>query len=583
MPVPDLFIDELVSRTDITELVSEYVRLTKKSGANMFGLCPFHSEKTPSFTVNSEKQIYHCFGCGKGGGAITFVREIENLTFLDAIEVLAKKAGMVVPQEDGQVEITGWRKRILALNRDAAKHFYRMLISPAGKTAQEYLAKRKISKTSIQKFGIGAAPDDWSLLLEAMTAKGYTKQELVDAGLCRYGKTGGSAYDFFRNRLIFPVIDARGDVVAFSGRTLNPNDKDYKYLNSPDTLVFTKSKTLFGLNIARKSKYGAFVLVEGNIDVVMLHQAGFDSVVAPLGTALTADQARLIKQYTQNVVIAFDSDDAGEKATMRAITHLEKAGISIKVIDLGASKDPDNFIKDHGRESFKTLLERSDGHIDYKILSLLNSNDMNTNEGRLSFINTATELIAEINNAPEREIYGTKVAELASVSIESIKNEVNRKLKIKINRDKKSFDKSTIQPKINIQPTNRDLRYDNIASAIAEEGVIRCLVQDPLLFKVTSEIGFTKDEFSTEFLGNIYKMLEEKVKDSRQLEQKHIMAELEPGIASQLMRILDKPESIAISDKSIRDYIARIRAEKFKDKSPDSETLLDIVNLKKKN
>jgi len=579
MPIPDSFLDELVSRTDITELVGGYVRLTKKSGANMFGLCPFHSEKTPSFSVNSEKQIYHCFGCGKGGGAISFIREIENVPFRDAVEVLARKAGMTVPEEDGQVETANRRKRILELNRESAKHFHAMLVSPLGESARDYLAARGISKASVTRFGLGVAPNDWSLLLDAMTRKGYTKQELIDAGLCRHGKKDGGAYDFFRNRLMFPVIDVRGSVIGFSGRRLDA-EKDYKYINSPDTLVFTKSRNLFGLNLARKSKAGMLVLVEGNIDVVMLHQAGFDSAVAPLGTAFTSEQSRLIAQYTDRIIIVFDSDEMGKKATLRALTLLEKTGKSVKVVDLGASGDPDDFIRKHGADAFKVLLERSDSHIEYRLLAIANTYDMNTDEGRLSYLSAATDLLSEIDNEPEREIYGAKTAQTAGVSPESIKNEIAKKRKIKRGRNKKDFEKDVTRARAKVQPASRELRYTNELSAVAEEGVIRCLVIDPTLIKTTAEMGFSREEFTSPFLAKIYGMLEKRLYEGREVSEAFILSELEPGEASQLTIILQKPESLPHSGRIIREYIEKIRAERLKTQTPDEEMLLEIKRLK---
>ena len=578
MPIPESFIDELISRTDITELVGGYVRLTKKSGANMFGLCPFHSEKTPSFSVNSEKQIFHCFGCGKGGGAIAFVREVENLTFRDAVEVLARQAGMTVPEEDGRTEIAGRRKRLLELNRDAARHFHTMLSSPVGASARDYLAGRGLSRAIVTRFGIGAAPDGWSHLLDAMTSKGYTKQELIDAGLCRHGKKGDGAYDFFRDRLMFPVIDVRGNVVAFSGRILG--DGEPKYLNSPDTIAFSKSRNMFGLNFAKKSKSGMLILVEGNIDVVMLHQAGFDGAVAPLGTAFTQEQARLLKQYTEKVVMAFDSDEAGRKATLRALPMLEKAGIGAKVIDMGTAGDPDEFIRKRGVDAFEILLGHGENHIDYRLLIIQNSCDMSKDEGRLSYLAAATDLLSEIGSGPEREIYGARVAQIAGVSTEAVKNEVAKRYSAKNKKAKKDFERAVVRPTARAQPASRELRYANTSSAIAEEGVIRCLIREPVLIKIAAELGFSRDEFTSAFLAKVFEIVEKRITGDREASQKFVISELEPGEASQLTVILQKPESLPNSEHTIRDYIERIRAEKLRYQTPDEDLLLEIKRLR---
>jgi len=580
LPIPDSFLDELISRTDITELVGGYVRLTKKSGANMFGLCPFHSEKTPSFTVNSEKQIYHCFGCGKGGGAIGFVRDIENLQFRDAVEVLAKRAGMTVPEEDGQAETSNRRKRMLELNREAARHFHSMLSAPFGEQAREYLASRGISKTSVTRFGIGVAPDHWSTLLDAMIQKGYTKQELFDAGLCRRGKKEDGAYDFFRNRLMFPIIDVRSNVIGFSGRRLDAG-KDYKYLNSPDTAVFTKSRNLFALNLAKKSKAGMLILVEGNIDVVMLHQAGFDNAVAPLGTALTSEQSRLLSQYAEKIVVVFDSDEMGQKATLRALSLLEKTGKNVKVVNLGASGDPDDFIRKHGAGAFELLLERSENNIEYRLLSILNTCDMKTDEGRLAYLTAATNTLSEIKNEPEREIYSAKVAKTADVSANAVKNEVDKKIRIKKSREKKDFEKATTRPRASIQPASRELRYKNEISARAEEGVIRCLVLDSDSLKVAISLGFSKEEFTSDFLAKLYELLEKRILADREVNEAFLLSELESDEASLLTNILNKPESSSKSERVIKECIEKIRAERLKAQAPDEEMLLEIKRLKK--
>jgi len=581
MPIPDSFLDELISRTDITELVGGYVRLTKKSGANMFGLCPFHSEKTPSFTVNSEKQIYHCFGCGKGGGAIGFIRDIENVQFRDAVEILAKRAGMTVPEEEGQTERSNRRKRMLELNRDAARHFHAMLSTPLGEPVREYLATRGISKASATRFGLGAAPDSWSTLLDAMKKKGYKEQELIDASLCSRGKKEKGAYDFFRNRLMFPIIDVRGNVVGFSGRRLD-SEKEYKYLNSKETATFTKSRNLFGLNLAKKTKTGTLILVEGNIDVVMLHQAGFDNVVAPLGTALTSEQSRLLSQYTEKIVVVFDANEAGQKATLRALTLLERTGKNVKVVNLGTSGDPDEFIRKHGAAAFELLLERSENNIEYRLLSIQKTCDMTTDEGRLAYLAAATNMLSEIKSEPEREIYGAKVAKTAGVSAGAVKNEVEKKIRMKNGREKKEREKATTRPLASIQPASRELRYTNEISARAEEGIIRCLVLDPALIKVIQTSEFTKDEFSSEFLGKLYSILEKRITEDREINEAILLANLESGEASQLTRILQKPESPVHREGTIMESIERVRSERLKMQIPDEEMLLEIKRLKNK-
>lgn len=577
MPIPRDFIDELLTRTDITELVGSYVQL-KQSGSNSKGLCPFHTEKTPSFNVNADMQIYKCFGCGKGGNAIQFVMEIENLPFHEAVEMLARRAGMEVPEEEGRGEYVNRKKRILELNRDAAKFFHKMLAAPQGQAAREYLASRGISKVIVTKFGIGAAPNDWTLLLDAMIAKGYKKQELFDAGLAR--QKGSGAYDFFRDRVMFPVIDVRGDVVAFSGRALDPEAKSYKYLNSPDTIAFSKGKNLFGLNLARKSKAGMILLVEGNFGVVTLHQAGFDSAVAQLGSAFTPEHARLLAHYTEKIILAFDGDDAGRKATLKALPLIEATGKSVMVADFGDG-DPDDFIKAHGADAFRVLIERGENHAEYRLQTILNKNDISTDAGKLAYLADATQYLAQINSIPEREIYTEKVSKIVGVSIEGIKNEVTRILKKKQAREKAELKKAPPRPRETVQPVNRSLKYSNTASAVAEEGIIRCLMKDRTLIKTIRETDFSADEFTADFLGKVFSSIETRLSEDKEVTPALVMSQLEPGEASHLTTILDKPEVMSSAETALQEYIGKIRSEKYKHSAPDGATLLEIAKMKK--
>jgi len=585
MPIPESFRDDLIGRTDIVGLVSEYVRMTKRSGSNMFGLCPFHSEKTPSFSINAEKQIYYCFGCGKGGGVINFIMEIENVPYRDAIEILAKRAGMTVPESGVRDELAGRRARILELNRDAARHFHEVLKSPAGGPAREYLVKRGITRATVTRFGLGAVPDSWNSLLDAMKAKGYAYSELIEAGLAKAGKSAGSAYDFFRSRLMFPVIDVKGDVIGFSGRSLG--DAEPKYLNSPDTYVFSKSRNLFALNLAKKSKTGMLILAEGNIDVVMLHQMGFDCAVASLGTSLTADQSRLMSRYVSKengkVVVAFDSDGAGRKATLRAIPLLEMTGMSIKILNMGDSKDPDEFLRKHGPDAFRALLEHSENHIEYRLMTLQGNANMATDEGKLSYLSSATDLLAELESKPEREIYGARVARTAGVSSAAVLNEVNRKFAARKSRQKKDFERKAARPAAALQPASRELRYKNECSAAAEEGIIRCLVRDPTVLHTAEEAGLSRDDFTSEFLSKVYDTLAQRISEGRDVKEAQILSELESNEAALLTSILQKPEVLPNSEKTIREYLSKVRAEKYKTETPDEDLLREIMKYKQNN
>lgn len=584
MAIPSSFIDELVSKSDIFDVVSGYVRLTKRSGSNTFGLCPFHGEKTPSFSVSTDKQIYHCFGCKKGGGVINFIMEIENVSFRDAVEILAKRANMTIPASDADNELNEKRRRMLNLNRDAARHFHELLSSPSASFAHEYLAERKISKAMVTRFGIGIAPDSWNLLSDAMAEKGYRQDELIEAGLAkpRKAKPDGSSagvYDVFRNRLMFPVIDTRGNVIGFSGRILG--DGEPKYLNSRETLVFNKRRNLFALNIAKKTKSEMLILVEGNIDVIALHQAGFDNAVASLGTALTPEQAGLMSRHVSKVAIAYDSDESGRRAVLRAIPLLEKTGMSVTVVDLGTSGDPDDYIKRHGPEAFNILLERSDDHIDYQLLTIKNNHVLTTDNGRLSYLSSATDLLSSLSSLPEREVYGAKVAEVAGISIEAVKTEVDRKLARKRVRGKKEFERRVSRPTLSIQPEDRALRYNSEYSAVAEEGIIRTLIRDPALISIISETEFSESEFTSDFLAKIYSILYDRIMNNQDINISLLLSQLETHEASHLTTIMQRPESTQNAQSTLREYIDKIRSEKLKILQPNEPILLEILKQKR--
>ena len=556
MAFSESFLTELTERNDIVDVVSGYVRLGKKSGSNMFGLCPFHSEKTPSFSVSPDKQIYHCFGCGKGGGVINFIMEIENLSFPEAVEFLAKRAGMPIPEEENDRE-SRKRSRMLSLNRDAARFFYAQLSTPQGGAARDYMAKRRIGPATAKNFGIGFAPDTWDSLEKAMREKGYTDFELFDAGLVRKGNKGGY-YDTFRNRLMFPVIDVRGNVIGFSGRILG--DGEPKYMNSPETLVFNKSRNLFALNLAKKSKSGYIILSEGNIDVVSLHQAGFDSAVASLGTSLTPEQARLLSRYTNQVIIAYDNDGAGIKAAQRAIGILEKLDLKVKVLRMSGAKDPDEFIKLKGADAFRNLLESSENQIDYRLRSVTDKFDLSVDEQKVEFLKEASDLVARLPGSVERQVYAMRVASMSGVSADVVTKEVERRRKKLVNQASRSEERQQSRPERQLQPEEKALRYEDPSSAAAEEGVIRLLYLDPALVR-NAELP-APEEFSSPVLGHIYSVLRDKIDRGETPSAATLGGALDGQEMSLLVRLLQKPELLSKGDRALADYIKRIRERK---------------------
>jgi DNA primase len=558
MAFPERFLQELTERNDIVDVVSSYVKLTKRTGANLFGLCPFHSEKTPSFSVAPDKQIYYCFGCGKGGSVINFIMEVENLSFPDAVAFLARRAGMAIPEEEGSGEGRKQRERMLSLNRDAARFFFEQLISPAGRPAQAYVERRGISPAMVKAFGLGFAPDSWDTLVSAMTAKGYSQKELAEAGLAKHRQKGGGVYDAFRNRLMFPVIDVRGSVIGFSGRILG--DGEPKYLNSPETLVFNKSRNLFALNLAKKSKSGYIILSEGNIDVVALHQAGFDCAVASLGTSLTAEQARLLSRYTNQIIIAYDNDGAGQKAAQRAIGIFEKLDMRVRVLKMEGAKDPDEFIKAKGADAFRQLIEQSENQVEYRLGAVTAKYDLGTDEGKVGFLKEAAGLLAELPGSVEREVYAMRVAEMAGVSKDATLGEVARLRKVKFNSAKKTLEREALRPARTAQPVGRALHYENVRSAAAEEGILRLLCLEPALFQ--GRVLPQASDFSAPVLGCMFEELLRRAGQGDDMSIAALAGSFTPEEISHLTGILQKPEDLSAADKALSDYIDIIMAEK---------------------
>ena len=554
MPFPENFIQELTERSDIVDVVGSYVSLGKRSGANLFGLCPFHNERTPSFAVNPAGQFYHCFGCGKGGGVINFIMEIENLSYPDAVAFLAKRAGMQMP-EDSFDRDARKRSRLLAANRDAARWFYEQLSTPEGKRCTDYMAGRRISPPVAKRFGLGFAPERGGAFLAAMRQKGYSDWELSDADLIRRGDHG--FYCTFRDRLMFPIIDVRGNVIGFSGRTLG--DAGAKYLNSKDTLVFNKGRNLFALNLAKKSKAGYIILSEGNIDIVALHQAGFDSAVASLGTSLTPEQARLISRYTNEVIIAYDNDGAGIKASQRAIGILERLDLKVRVLRMTGAKDPDEYIRTRGADAFRNLLEGSEDQVDYRLGTVTAKYDLNQDDQKVAFLKEATALLATLPGAVEREVYAIRVAGQAGVGQDAVIREVERRRKQLLRKAARSEEQELNRPELMAQPADKQLRYRNPVSAAAEEGVIRLLYLEPSLVRENDLPDAAM--FSSEALGRIYTILRQKIEEGSAISVSALSGALSQEEMNLLVNILQKPEVLSSGRRALQDYIARIREQ----------------------
>jgi len=559
------FLDELIARSDIVDVVSGYVALQRKGG-NLFGLCPFHNEKTPSFSVSPDKQIYHCFGCKKGGGVINFIMEIENLTFPEAVRFLAKRANLPVPEDDGpQDGADRLRRRVLELNRDAARWYYDLLCSPEGAAVQAYLDKRQIRKSIAVRFGMGASPDRWDGLLTAMTRRGYTKEELLAAGLVVNGRNG-RLYDKFRNRLMLPVIDTRGDVVGFGSRVIDNSEP--KYMNTTETITYSKRRILYGLNLAKKTRRPNIILCEGNLDVVTLHQAGFDNAVASMGTALTVEQTRLLSRFTKELVLCYDNDNAGQLATQRALELLNNSEFSVKVLKLPnrmvdgkpTKQDADDFIKNYGPAAFENLLSGSENGVEFRMTQIAARYDLTSDEGRIGYAGEMAEELCRLENAVERDVYTNRAAQTAGLSPEAMKLEVQRAFKRRAARDRKARERQELNLTRSLQPADRAIRYDDLRSAMAEEGVIRLLMQDDSLFP--DQPPLREDEFSSPLLGRIYGELWRCRGSGSSMAA--LSASLTPEEMSHLTTLLQKPESTANAPQALADYIRIIREEGVK-------------------
>ena len=577
------FLDELIARNDIVDVVGSYVALTPKGGS-YWGCCPFHNEKTPSFHVLQDKQFYHCFGCKKGGGVINFIMEIENLSYPDAIRFLAKRVNMEVPEDRESADADRLRKRLLALNRDAARWYYEVLQSDDGAAVRAYLNKRAIQRKIAVRFGMGASPDSWDALLRAMTAKGYTKQELLTAGLIVANKSGGF-YDKFRNRLMLPVIDVRGDVVGFGSRVIDKSEP--KYMNSTETPVYSKRRVLYGLNLAKKTKRPNMILCEGNLDVVTLHQAGFDNAVASMGTALTTEQIRLLGRYTKELVLCYDNDNAGQLATQRALEMLNNTEFTVRVLKLPrrlvdgeyVKQDADDFIKFQGAPAFERLLSGSENGVEFRMSQVAAKYDLRSDQGRIDYTAEISQVLAELDNAVEREVYANRAAETAGLSPDAMRQEVERAARKRRYSDRKKRERQELNPALTVQPAQRGSRYTNLRSAMAEEGVIRLLHLDPTLFGDTPPL--TPEEFSSPLLGKIYGAMWHQRGNRSGLSA--LTGELSGDEMSHLTTLLQKPESTANASQALADYIRVIREEQTKrDDSGVDPLLLAMETFKDK-
>ncbi len=575
----DEFLTELKMRCDIEQTISMYVPL-KRRGKNLVGLCPFHNEKTPSFTVYPDSQSFYCFGCGAGGEVIGFIRRAENLDFYEAVKYLADKAGLVMPSEGFDNSMAEKRRRMYEINKEAARFFNSCLFSEMGKEGLDYYKSRGMKKSTITRFGLGYAPNSWDSLLKHMRQKGYSYEELYEANLANKSEKDGRVrfYDSFRNRVMVPIIDVRGNVVAFGGRVLD--DSKPKYINSSDTLVYKKSLGVFGLNFAKNSGEKSLILVEGYMDAITLHQAGFTNVIACLGTAFTGEMAHLLARYAEEIILCYDSDEAGQKATSRALGVLNSIGMKVRVVHLSGGKDPDEILRKFGPERVRSLIDGAANDIEYALLAARKDLDLGTSDGKMKYLDAVAEILAATKNNIAQDIYSSRLAEELSVSKESILarvNQIGRRKQYSENKNK--FKK--IQQEAMRENTKAEIANDtDIKTIKAEEMLIAFLYYNPDRYRYMKD-DISAEDFSVSDNRAIFRALCERINDELSLEYTFFSESLTQEQMSSFVKICKKNQELVHSDKVCEDCIKTIINSKKKSESKQSvEVLSDEEYLK---
>ena len=559
---PETFLQDLKLRNDITEVVSGYVSL-KRRGRNMVGLCPFHGEKTPSFNIYTENGSFYCFGCGVGGDVISFIMKIENLDYVDAVKFLAQRAGMELPENSYDDSMSRLRTRVLEANREAARFYFKTLMSPQGRTGLDYFHGRALSDATIRHFGLGYADGSWGSLCAYLKEKGFKESELVAANLAVRQRSGNGVYDRFTDRVMFPIIDLRGNVIAFGGRIMS--DKKPKYLNTSDTPVFKKSENLFSLNNAKNSGSRELILCEGYMDVIAVNQAGFHNAVATLGTALTHEQAALMKRYADEVIICYDADEAGQKATARAIPLLRGAGLNIRVLTVPDGKDPDEFIRsrgDDGPNAFRALIEKSGNDVEYRLQKLRADYNLETSEGKVGYLGACVKLIATISGPVERDLYIGQLCREFSVDKASFMAQVDSELKRGAREDRRRQNRRLLND-LSGRGDRRDVdRAKKPRSSSAEEALVAFLINNPdslgyILGRVTSE------QFQNSLMKRYFVYVSERIEKNLD-PLSGISGDFTEEERSRLFGILHKRSGIAESRRALDEYIQVITEESRK-------------------
>lgn len=548
------FLDELKEKTDIDDVISSYVSL-KRRGSTSKGLCPFHNEKTPSFTVYHDTQSFYCFGCGAGGDAVTFIKRIENLDYLDAVKLLAQRAGMQMPQEGFDDSLSKKRRKIFEINRETAKFYYSYLVSPQGKVGLNYFLNRGLNMKTIKKFGLGFAPDGWDTLIKHLKSKGFSVGDMVDAGVVKVS-TKGRYYDFFRNRVMTPVIDVRGNVVAFGGRVLD--DSKPKYVNTSDTLVYKKTNELFALNLAKDSNQNGLILCEGYMDVIAMHQAGFTNAVAGCGTALTSEQVRLISRYADEVILAYDADEAGQKALKKAVELFKQTDVKIKIPSLVGGKDPDEIIKTYGRDKFKGMLEGASNEIEFALIELRKKVNLNATQGKIDFLNDAVKILANVTPI-EQDLYLTRISNELSVEKASLKLQLDaynvRQKKNQNYANKKAIINESIKHNHRLSAEN-DM---TIRQYKAEERIVGLLYKYPFCIDYVKD--FDAEKMKSPFTKKVFSLIVERLNDNLEVELINFSDKLTDSEIGQLSGVIARFGESKNPQKEIVDCINTVNNE----------------------
>jgi len=589
MALPQEFIDRLKAANPIEEVMGSYVSL-KRTGRDYICLCPFHNEKTPSCHIHPDKEFFHCFGCGAGGDVITFVMKYHNLDYWEAVKMLAERGNVPLPETSNfSRQNTVDKKRFYEMNKAAARFFYSQLKTEAGKACLDYLInKRKLSIETIKKYGMGFAPNSWSALKTHMLTLGYNEKELEDASLISHSANNSKrTFDFFVNRAMFPFIDLTGHIVGFGGRALSPDDKR-KYLNSKDTAVYNKDRFLFSLNFAKNAsvKDRQIILCEGNLDVISLNQAGFENAVASCGTALTERQARMLANYADHIMICYDADEAGQKATSKAIGILENTGLKTTVVRISGAKDPDEYLKKFGAVRFKNLLKQTQGSVEYELAKRREGIDTSTDLGKIDYLKRAYGLLASLSSPVERDIYISKLSQEFDISKEAIKQEVESRRR----NAKKQYEQKQWQKTVTFTDRKRDEinpeAYDNPREDQAEQGIIFFLLAHPDRCDVVCA-KISAQQFVTSFNRRLFESVSQKIKNSQDISVGSFNSEFSPDEVGRIVSIIDKYEQLSVDESVCNDYIRVLKnygEEKLqKGAADDNESFMkELERLRRK-